>query len=594
MSRFHFPDAIVAIESWLEGLGKATAVQLPRSAASKTAEWRLDLREMGYPVADVRLRLSHLFPAAPCELFVSPDLCLKLPHVEETGRVCLDEICQPADFGNPVGAVLRAVEQFKTDFLEHTANEGWRQKELHSERLSYWGRFCALRQKSPQGRPRPRATLVSMGPVELWAEGRIAAYVPKGSRERRIDTQIVALGEVDPVELARRHGLDNGTVIKGNALFVRIPDDIEWTPLTWPKNFGELEMLVRLATSDQKSAITWLADHGWTDESEGAAILLEKAKLPDGYKPLLVVLCHGNELYGYQISPPCVSLVAGPHAAPVSIARIDPRWALTRDHESTVFGKRQRKRVLILGAGSLGSPIVDVLARSGVGEIDIVDSQLMEAPNVSRHVLGLSSLRHGKATAIAARLNKEIPGLTANGYVAEAREWMTEHCTPGRYDLVLDLTAEASVRIFLSHTRTALFGQSDIVHAWVEPFCAAAHVVASNLDVPWPATDPVRASVNAADFSAAAVRVNLPACSDGFHPYGSADILQAAGFSAERIINVLDEGLPSSMVWSFVRTQAFFGALNVQVSTNAIVPVHGGPRDGVMITRALEALLRND
>jgi hypothetical protein len=217
----------------------------------------------------------------------------------------------------------------------------------------------------------------------------------------------------------------------------------------------------------------------------------------------------------------------------------------------------------------------------------------MEAPNTARHLLGISSLRHGKATAIAARLKKDIPGLTIRGFVAEAREWLTEHCAPGKYDLVVDLTAEASVRIFLSHGRTALFGQTAIVHAWVEPFCAAAHVVASNLDLPWPDTDPVHACVNAADFSRAIVRVNLPACSDGFHPYGSADIVQAAGFAAERIIDVLDKELSTSTVWSFVRTQAFFDGLNVQVSTHSIVPTHGGPRDGVMITRALEVLLNN-
>lgn len=593
MSGFQFPNAVTAVESWLDGLGPSVATRMPRSAVSRMMEWQLDLQNLGYPISSVRLQLSELFPAAPCELFVPSNLCLKLPHVEETGRVCLDEVCQPDDFNDPVAAVLRVVGRFKTELLERSANEVWRQKELHAERLSYWNRFCALRQESPRGRPRPRVTLVSMEPVDQWAEGRIAAFVPKGSKERRIEIQIVTLGALDPVELARRHAFSDGTLLKGSAAFVHIPEDLEWTPSTWPKTFAELETLVRLATSDEKSVVEWLAGEGWADESDGAIKILEKAKLPDGYKPLLVVLCHGQELYGYQISPPSVSLINGPHAAPVEISRIDPKWAMTRDHETEVFADRQRKRVLILGAGSLGSPIVDVLARSGVGAIDIVDSQLMEVPNVSRHTLGMSSLRHGKATAIAARLKKDIPGLTICGHIADARKWMAEHSKPGKYDLVLDLTAEASVRIFLAQARTALLGQTVVIHAWVEPFCSAAHVVASNLQTPWPVTDPARMCVNAADFSASAVRVNLPACSGGFHPYGSADIVQAAGFSAERIIDVLDTGLSKSTVWSFVRTQAFFDALDVGASTNAIVPKLGGRRDGTMITRRLEEVLSN-
>ncbi|BDT60208.1 hypothetical protein MasN3_37020 [Massilia varians] len=102
-------------------------------------------------------------------------------------------------------------------------------------------------------------------------------------------------------------------------------------------------------------------------------------------------------------------------------------------------------------------------------------------------------------------------------------------------------TAESSVRIFLSHARKALLGATVVVHAWVEPYCAAADVVATTLDAPWPSSDPAGARVNAVDFSGAQVRVHLPACSDGFHPYGSADIVQAADFTAERVVSILDQ-----------------------------------------------------
>lgn len=593
MALFRFPDAVATVESWLDGLGTAVAVKLPRSAASKTLEWMLDLHELGYPISNVRLRVSELFPAKPCELYVPADLCLRLPHVEEDGRVCLDEICQSIDFANPIAAVLRAVERFKTELLENSANEEWRRKELHAERLSYWGRFCTLRQKSHRGRPRPRATLVCMAPVKQWAEGRIAAFIPKGSRQRRIDVQIVTLSSTDPVEMANRYNLNSGSLVKGNAMFVRIRDDFEWTPMMWPQDFVQLEALVGIATAGQRSVMGWLARIGWADDSKIAALLLEKAKIPAGYKPLLVVLCHGEELYGYQISPPTVPLITAPQAAPVVISRIDATWALTRDHATTAFDVRQAKKILVLGAGSLGSPVVDILARSGVGTIDIVDSQLMEPPNVSRHLLGMSSIRQSKAKAIAARLNKDIPAVTVYGHLAEAQQWMTEHCTPRKYDLVIDLTAESSVRIFLAKTRVSLFGDAVIVHAWVEPFCSAAHVVASNLETPWPDTDPALACVNVADFTSSSVKVNLPACSDGFHPYGSADIMQAAGFSAERIIGILDVGLTVSTVWSFVRTQAFFDTLDLPVTTKAIVPESGGPRDGMMITRYLQEMLTN-
>jgi len=592
VSLFRFPQAVGTVESWLDGDATPFATKLTRSTTSKILEWELDLQEQGYPIPTVRLRLSNLFPAIPCELYVPSELCLQLPHVEENGRVCLGEVCQPADFESPIAAVIRAITRFRTELLERSSNQEWRDTELHAERLSYWNRFCDRRQTSPRGRPRPRTTLVEMGEFDDWAEVKIAAFIPKNSRHRRIHTQIVTLEQSDPTELANRHGFSSGTLAQGNAVFVRLPEQTTWSPLTWPKNFLELDHLIRSVTANERSLVRWLGEHGWSDTTADTAEMSRNGKVAIGVKPLLVVLCHGKELYGYQISQSTVSLVTPPHAAPVKIIRIDPAWALTRDHSTTSFDLRRKKRILVLGAGSLGSPVIDVLARSGVGAIDVVDSQVLESANVSRHLLGMSSILQAKATAIAARLRKEIPGLEILGFPEDARRWCAANCTPGKYDLVVDLTAESAVRIFLAQTREVLLGETVVIHAWVEPHCAAAHMVATTSAEPWPVSDPAGSRVNAADYSAAEVRVNLPACSDGFHPYGSADILQAAGFSGERILDILDNGLAASTVWSAVRAQAFFDSLAAPIMTKEIVPAQGGVRDGIMLTRSLNEILR--
>lgn len=593
MSSFSFPDAVIAVESWLDGAGSAFATKVARSQSAGTLEWNLDLKSLGYPAGFVRVVVGPLFPALPCELFVDPDLCLQLPHIEEDGRVCLGEASQPHDFNDPVGAVKLALERFKAELLELSSNKAWCEAQFHKERLSYWSRFCYLRQKSPRGRPRPRVSLASVPPVEAWAEGEVAAFIPKGSRHRRIRTQVITGNEANPAELAARHGFDNGTVVRGSALFIRLPIEFPWTPSTWPRTFLDLEMLVQSTTGGEKSVAAWLQSCGWHDKSPGATERLRKANLPEGTKPLVVVLCHGQEQYGYQISQSTVSLVTTPHAAPIKLVRIDPAWSLTRDRDLVAFTQRKQKTVLVLGAGSLGSPVIESLARSGIGTLHIVDSQLFEAPNISRHSLGMSSVLQGKATAIATRLQKEIPGLQIKGFGADARTWSAQHCQPGTYHLVLDLTAESAVRSFLAHTRNKLFGDTVVIHAWVEHFCAAFHVVATTTALPWPSDDPAGDQVNVADYSAASSRVQLPACSDGFHPYGSADIVQAAGFAAERILTVVDDGIAESTVWSFVRAQSFFDTLGMPIKTRKIVPNQGGPRDGVMLTRSMADVLKN-
>ena len=129
------------------------------------------------------------------------------------------------------------------------------------------------------------------------------------------------------------------------------------------------------------------------------------------------------------------------------------------------------------------------------------------------------------------------------------------------------------------------FGDSPLVHAWVEPFCAAAHVVLTQSSAPWPRDDPADRLVNAADFSDANTRVDLPACSAGFHPYGAADVWQAAAFAAERVLAALDDRNHVSTVWTWVRSKAFFDGLGVTVRLREIVPTAGGRHDSVMLTR---------
>lgn len=593
MSEPAFPEAISAVEKWLDDEGSAFAKRTPPSYAGGNPAWLVDISGLGYQIGTLHVVLGSLFPAIPCELYVDKKFCLVLPHIEEDGRVCLGEMPRPGDFQDPVGAVRRAIEKFRSELLEPSANTVWRQTQLHSERLSYWGRFCSSYRGSALSHLSPVRTYLYFDNSKLWSEGKIAAFIPKGAQQRRFNTQVVSCESIDPNELAHRHKWANGTLVKGNVAFFRISDEFEWTPSTWPKNFLELEALVSSISEKEHSIISWLQRLGWDDEI-GDAEDLKRKKVPLGSAPLMVIIVQGTVQFGYQIYPPTVSLVTPPNIVPIELQRVDPSWALTRDYGATVFSERRAKRVLVLGCGSLGGLVIEALARSGVGNLDIVDSEVFDSPNVSRHILGLKEIRASKASAIAQRIREAVPGIVISGYQDDARTWVTKNCTQHSYDLVVDCTAEFSVRILLARLRATIFGACPVIHTWVEPYCAAAHVIATTIDDPWPNEDPADTAVNVADYSEAKTIVNLPACSDGFHPYGVADIMQAAGFASERIISVLDNELKESIVWSWIRCQAFFDALSVRINTREIVPKSGTPQDAVQITRSLASILSSN
>lgn len=49
--------------------------------------------------------------------------------------------------------------------------------------------------------------------------------------------------------------------------------------------------------------------------------------------------------------------------------------------------KLQHKRVIVFGVGGVGGHVVEVLARSGVGAIDLVDHDVVSASNINRQII---------------------------------------------------------------------------------------------------------------------------------------------------------------------------------------------------------------
>lgn len=72
------------------------------------------------------------------------------------------------------------------------------------------------------------------------------------------------------------------------------------------------------------------------------------------------------------------------------------------------------KKVLVVGAGAFGSSVCDLLARSGLTHLTIVDNEALRPHNLARHTLTGHEIGHAKALAVAERLN----GIFANEQVA--------------------------------------------------------------------------------------------------------------------------------------------------------------------------------
>ena len=112
--------------------------------------------------------------------------------------------------------------------------------------------------------------------------------------------------------------------------------------------------------------------------------------------------------------------------------------------------KLKAARVLVIGAGGLGSPLIQYLAAAGVGEIGVVDDDTVSLSNLQRQVLhstaDIGRLKVESARDAVARLNPHVT-LTMHPLriePANARELVRA------YDLIADGSDNFATRYAVS------------------------------------------------------------------------------------------------------------------------------------------------
>lgn len=132
-----------------------------------------------------------------------------------------------------------------------------------------------------------------------------------------------------------------------------------------------------------------------------------------------------------------------------------------------VGGKGQEKllgaKVLIIGAGGLGSPVASYLARAGVGTLGIVDSDAVELSNLHRQILySLDDIGKKKAITAQNRLQKVNPDVKVVPYVFRLTSKNIMEVLKD-YDIVVDGSDNFPTRYLVNDAcvlgkRTLVFG----------------------------------------------------------------------------------------------------------------------------------------
>jgi molybdopterin/thiamine biosynthesis adenylyltransferase/rhodanese-related sulfurtransferase len=131
--------------------------------------------------------------------------------------------------------------------------------------------------------------------------------------------------------------------------------------------------------------------------------------------------------------------------------------------EVGLAGQRRlgRARVLVIGAGGLGTPVLQYLAAAGIGRVGIVDDDTVDVTNLQRQVIyAQSDVGRPKAATAAERVVALNPQVAVNVYpvrldACNARELVRP------YDVVVDATDTFGAR-YLINDACRLEGKPDV------------------------------------------------------------------------------------------------------------------------------------
>lgn len=500
-----------------------------------------------------------------------------LPHVESDGRLCLATDAT-ATVSRPIERIRDVVDDLLRD--AHALLKDVQLGRLDDDFLAEWPRYWVLGERVSEA---PVLSLVELRPpsrvvsVATWRQYHVVAETP--------DTleQWVQNKDGRPLKYA-----------PSAAPLILLSKPL--APNEYPRGIGDL---VELARREGHVAVTTL-------RSVAAA----------GPRPLVGLLAHAGgqtpTVVGFEVTQPggkTAHAMRGfrpghvPDAlrtqryldnAPVlrrRADRADPSWVHGRDLNRDLVRLRDVK-VVAIGCGSLGGGVARLLVQAGVGHLSLVDDDVLDWSNSSRHVLGADAATQRKASALAERLRREFPHASIEAFDDRWQEVLRRGVPLfDKVDLVVaatgDWSAEAALND-LQHQDGAL-GDAPIVYGWLERFGHAVHAVLLRRGRPclrcgFTATGALRIPVAQSPDATTDAR-----CGDPQSPHGATAVVLAQAIVGDLCLDALANRVATGVhrVWITPATRLGQGT----TWNEGWCAAHGNPADG---GRLLDVPWRSD
>lgn len=533
-----FDAAALQLEQWLRGFQNVRPLSRdqcvgyhPRPIESG---WELDLSGDPSIGSVVRVLLPESFPYGRPLIATSSELFLVWPHIEEDGGICALPLTATLNPYDPL-AVTQYVLNEALDVIK-LGRSATNVDDFRQEFHSYWDRAVT------EGSVPVVSTLIDFASPRI-----ISAWYGK---------QHVIVGDSDDKLqewMDRRFETTKDRRVFEPGLLLRL--DAPLLPDQYPRRITDVGIMVQ--SLDQRSR-TFLTSRLLADTTRSLLVLDAPTTNGRALAALRLSPPSGRNMCGRRVDvrqkgfrpgrvPENLEISRYLNSAPapqrLKVKRADSRWIHGRDADSKAQLLAQKK-VAIIGIGSVGSFVAELLAASGVGSLSLVDYETLTFANAGRHLLGVDSEGSYKSQGVAELLQKRFPHHSIRGIASDGQSFLQEAANHNQeYDLILTVAGDWELDCLVNdqYLNPLTPISKHIVFGWTEPHAVAGHAVLLTgadgcLLCHFEETGLPKLKVAKWEKE---TMLSEPACGGSFQPYGPIEIMAINSMIASLAIDSL-------------------------------------------------------
>lgn len=469
-------------------------------------------------------------------------------HVDGTGKICLAPLHSTYSQDDPVQVIEHLLSETEELFRRGLGSN----EEFVDEFQSYW-----LRDMKPKGKS--YSLLMPHGPSRMVSCFHGKSYAVYADDPSDIEDWLSRRYKItDPIEI--------------------MPEPLIWfprglVPAEYPKRAGQFWRLVKQLLPDALSLLSQAAGQEMNrqriifgfDTSNGPAlgeVILKRPKnFSKGFRVgKLSNLIATARFYGSE------KIESG------YVLRVDHEWIHSRGGERA-HATLKNKKAIIIGCGALGSGVAMQLAKVGVGNLVLVDDDLLKWDNLARHALGAKFVGQNKAEAMALEINQQMPTVKATPISSTWQKALESGLLNIEdADVIITTSGDWVADSMLNFEARLNLNAAPLVIGWLEDHAVAGHALAI-MDVGGCfacGTNEFGVFRDRLSHWSQSTMLQMPACGGQYQPYGSGYLATTQALIAGTAIDVINRKITKSELFSWICSKSSVEELGGQWTAKAV------------------------